>query len=199
MEIIYSKHFESPGGPEKALVFQANDFSEIALDIALSIKLERLGLSANELVTIIGGNFKDAQEPVDEVLTEGKIIENAKVRIAQFGERQFEVAYCKRSDTSLPAEHELQYRQNGPAFKIIVGLAGEASLSIPKTAEPTGMLYSATKETENVPFKRGTIAIIEAPTAWSFGSSKGGFEYLYISSPKWDPSHDFKAHNPEVK
>lgn len=194
----FVKEEPGPGGIEKALVTQlSGDFVNIDNDPKLSGLFKEIGLTASDLKLLVAGNFPDAIEPVNEVITDGDIKEDVTVRVAQIGDKQIEVSRSRRRDsTQTPSSFELQLRQKEPAYKILVGLEGEAVLRLPQTTYPRGMIYSATEAGDDIPFLKGTIAIIQAPTAWSFVSSQKNFEYLYISSPKHSSSQDTLAHNP---
>lgn len=187
---MYSKEeVISTGVVEKDLVVQ-----EIT-DPKLQETLEEIGLSSDELRKVVNGEFEDTRDPIDEELTLNGITEKAHLRFAQIGDKLIEIAYCSRDEDSKepPSEFDFQLRQKGSAYKILVGLKGEGVLNFPKV-EPAGLsqihMYVPTDKGEDVPFKKGTVAIIQAPTAWSFQSSKAGLEYLYISYPKYNSSID---------
>lgn len=198
-EDAYLKEEKALGGAEKALVVQmGEDFANVERKSQLLDALEEVGLTADEFRVLVSGNFADAAKPYDEELPYNGIIEKDHVRIAQIGDKQVEVAHAVREeDSTKPSTgFDLQLRQKESAYKILVGLKGEGVLRLPKTAEPAGMIYVSTPEFEDIPFRRGTIALIHAPTAWSFESSKKGFEFLYISHPKFNDATDLVAENP---
>ncbi|MFI5265462.1 MAG: hypothetical protein ACHQT7_01830 [Candidatus Levyibacteriota bacterium] len=134
---------------------------------------------------------------MDESLPEYR--ETGTVRQVEINGMGIERSYMKREDWGEPvAVYDFQLRQKH-AFKILVCLEGEAVLEIPESVEPMGMVYGAGEARSYVRFLPGTIAVMEGPTAWLFRSSKGGFEYLYISTPRWSEKIDVKAINSREK
>lgn len=198
----YSKEERSPTGAlEKALVVQeVNDLDSIEQNPKLLGVLKEIDLTPDEFRKIVSGDYKDTRDPIDEELTLNGIMEKAHLRFAQIGDKLIEIAYCSREEDSkrFPSEFDFQFRQKGPAYKILVGLKGEGILRMPRV-EPAGLsqihMYAPTDPGQDIPFKKGTIAVIQAPTAWSFQSSRAGLEYLYISFPKYSSSIDTTAQN----
>jgi len=199
----FVKETNTYGGVEKAVVAQIG--SAELLDA-----LKGIGLAQDEFREIVSEDFEDVKEPSDETLIFNGIPEEVRVRTAQIGDKQIEVAHCRRKEDSKepPSEFDLQLRHDGSAYhalagegsarsagsyKILVGLNGEGVLRLPKTSHPAGMLYAATAEADIVLLRKGTVAIIQAGAAWSFESSKGGLEYLYISYPPHSSSSDTSA------
>lgn len=198
--VLHTREVQSPGGTEKAIIVQANpDFSNLGEMPILRKTLEGLGLTVGDLKMLIDGDFPDADTPFDEELEEYK--EQVNVRYARLNGRDIERSYVRREDWGeIPSSYDFQLRQKKePAFKILVALHGEAILEIPEKVEPMGALYGASEEKDYVRFAQGAIAITEAPTASLFRRSKGNFEYLYISSPRYNESIDTKAINPLSK
>lgn len=192
----FIKEETASGGVEKAIVAQMGaDSGNVENNPELLSAIAEVGLTPDKFRKLVSEDFEDAREPYDETLQLNGITEEVHVRIAQIGGKQIEVAHCRRKEDSKesPSESDLQLRQNGSFYKIVFGLAGEGVLRLPKTTYPAGHLYVATTEADYVPFKKGTIAIIRAPTAWAFESSKSGLEYLYVSNPPYTSSLDTSA------
>jgi hypothetical protein len=198
MEVIHSKDDIAVGGKESALVFQAEGkgkFTDIEKNPELLHELTQIGLTPDDFRHLISGTFEDIAEPLDEVLPFGDIEEHVRVRTTKIYEQRVEVSHCfrEKASTQPPSTVDLQLRQKAPAVKILVGLEGEGVLRLPQTIEPAGMMYIATEEGKDIPFKKDTIAIIHAPTGWSFDSSQEKFEYLYMSFPPYSESRDTTA------
>ena len=188
-EDTYIKDESTSGAVERALVVQMGEgFTKIEDNPSLLEEFKEIGLAPDEFRVLVSGNFNDAIEAHEGQSSFNGITEKFHVRVAQIGDKQIEIAHCSRDKDSVepPSGFDLQLRQSDSAYKILVGLKGEGVLSFPKTAQPAGTsgMYITSSDTDKIPFHRGTIAIINAPTAWSFDSSKKGLEYLYISFPR---------------
>ncbi len=177
------------GAAEKAAVFQTEDPAHVESNPDLQKVLSEVGLTADDFRKLVTGEFEDAQPFYEEDLPFNGLTEHVRVRLAKVGGREIEVSECSRTEdsTAAPSSYDFQLRQAGPAAKILVGLGGEALLRLPKV-EPAGLsqihLYALTGEFDDVAFHKGSVAIIQAPTTWSFESSKAGLRYLYISTPR---------------
>ncbi len=200
-DAVFTREIEDQGGAEKVTVFQTDgNFLKLEQNTKLVEKLSTIGLTPDNFRAIVNRDFADAEEAYNEKLTNGDIVEHVNVRVGEIGGNKIEVSHAKRKDTSdTPPSFEFQLREKEPGYKIIVGLGGEAGLRLPKTVEPTGEIYSATEEGDEVILKKGTVAIIESPVPWTINSSENNFEYLYISSPPWRQQIDITAVNPQSK
>jgi hypothetical protein len=196
-EVLFTKEDQFGDITERALVVKCNDLLDnYGNSPELVAKLNEFGLTPDDLQTLVDGRFEDFKPPFCETLQFGEATEYVKVRKAQLYDHEIEVASVTRDDyAGTQPFFEFQLRHEDSRGKVLVSLFGEATLVIPKTVEPTGLVYSATKEVDKIPFIAGTVAVIQTPTAWAIESTRN-FNYVYISLPKYNPLRDITAVNP---
>lgn len=182
---------------EEAIVLQTShqdSLVDIENDPLVTGALAEIGLTPDVFRRLVYGEFTDVVEPVREELTDGGITEDVLVRVARCNGRDIEVSVSQRSNTAEPPSNfEMQKKGTGSSCKILAGLQGKAELRFPHVVDTAGFLYKATQSGDTVVFDEDSIAIIYAPTPWSFVSSEGDFTYVYISIPPYSSLQDTKA------